>query len=130
VRLDRINLVVPVLLTREHDQVTARRPQREVVVAAGDRCDLLGLDVHDAKTTVAPGPKRPIDEAAPVWRHRWKGAVVRTRGELAVPTAVRVNHRDLRAALDSILRLEEDAMKAVEEGIEDADAEQDLVAHR
>ena len=125
----RVDLVVALRLAREHDQIAARRPQREVVVSVRERRHLLRLDVHDPEA-LAFRTERPVDEAAAVRRHRREPVVVRPARQLAEPAAVGIDHRDLRAAFRAILRLEKQAMKAVEEGVEHTEAEDDALAVR
>src|SRR5438105_2182546 len=47
--LDRVDLVRSVYQTREHDQVTARRPERKIIILAGERGDGSRIRVHDSE---------------------------------------------------------------------------------
>src|SRR6185436_14111958 len=73
---------------------------------------------------------RAIDEPLAVRGHRREAVVVRAARQLAEPAAVRSNHGDLRAVLDAIAGLQEQAVESVEERVEHADAEDDRVTAR
>ena len=127
VRLDGIDFIVAVSLSREHDQVAAWRPEREVVVPLGQRRDGFRSEIHDSQA-IAFRPERSVDEPLAVGRHRWEPAVVRPCRHLVKTAAVRINDRDLSATLGAVLWFQKKSVKPVEERVENADAEDNLVA--
>src|SRR4051794_38603043 len=90
VRLDRVDLVVPLVRAREHDQIAARRPQREIVVALGQRGDRFRLEIHDPQP-FAVGSERSIDDAAAIGGHRGEAVVVGAAGDFVEAAAVGVD---------------------------------------
>src|SRR5579862_2508361 len=87
VRLDRIDLVVAGLLSRKHDEITARRPEWKIVVPAGQCEYRFGFEVHDSQP-VALRSKSAVDKPLSVRGHRRKAIVIGPAGQLTEAGAV------------------------------------------
>ncbi len=59
---------------------------------------------------------------------RWERTVPGARGQFPKARPIRVDHRDLRPALDAITELEKQFTEALEKRSERPDAKDDLVA--
>src|SRR5580704_7961369 len=127
VGLDSVNLVGVIHQPREHDQVAAWRPQREVVICVSQGRDTFCFEVHDAQT-IPILLECAINEAMAIRGERRECTVPRARGQFPKTRPVRVDYRDLRSALDAIAELEKQFMEALEERSERPDGKDDLVA--
>ena len=109
--------------------ITARRPEREVVVAGRQRRDRTSRQVHDPQA-VTLRTKRAIHDARAVRRQRWEPVVVRAFRQFAGTRTVRLDHRHLRTAINAVRLAKKQVVEPVEERAERPDAEHDRVAFR